>query len=120
MNCVDGDENVLSAQPLDYEQNRVEEPGRPCLQCGGRAVRGNLLSRTGIRFVPDYLRHLWATDAGAIVTAYACRDCGAVTLAIEPKRLPRLVKLTTPSTVPRRVGRVAGQVWRWLGGRREK
>ena len=107
----------MPPEPLDYQPPPEESSATPCPHCGGPLIRGNLLTRTGIRFVPDYMKNVLMSDAGVRVTAFACRDCGMLTLAIAPDRMLRLNQLITPTGISRGCGRAAGRLWRWMGGR---
>jgi DNA-directed RNA polymerase subunit RPC12/RpoP len=85
----------MSRDPLDYET-----PGRKppvlatavCPSCGARElIEGRLTSDTPIRFVPKRVKSFWKFNGGVKTLTYACLSCGAITTAIDPDDLRRLV-----------------------------
>ena len=100
----------MTLEPLDYQPPPPDSPSMPCPHCGGTATRGRLIDYSGVRFVPDFVKSILVPNAGVRVTAYACRECGVVTLSVDEEHQPRLAKLTTPGTFWRRCGRLVGRL----------
>ena len=54
-------------------------------------MNGTLNGQLTPRFLPKQIRTFWRLNPGVKTRVYACLTCGAVTMAIDPDELRRLL-----------------------------
>ena len=94
--------------------------GRYCPRCGQPTVRGRVADGYSNYFSPDRVANPFSFNVSVPVTAYACRHCGLVRMALEDEDREQLNRITTPSVFWREFGRFIGRGLNHLRWRRPR